>query len=165
MANSYFIEKAKNKIAREFIKDDEIVQAIDSHFVKTREGLLDTHIFTYHQNPNTIHEVKTFITIQVHIPEGFTRNHSNNTFVNPRIEIWIISHFEHMKVKNVPKVTANRNDYLSRLIDVKLNGRSDFGIGKLTLKSNVESSYQQDYLYRTMIFECMDVNDSLCDDE
>ena len=165
MANSSFIGKAKNIIAREFIKDQEIVAGIDSHLIKKNEELLNTHIFTYHQNPNTIHEVKTFITIQVHIPEGFTRNGSQNVFVNPRIEIWIISHFEHMKVKNIPKVIENRNDYLSRLIDEKLNGRSDFGIGKLVLKSNTESSYQQDYLYRVMIFECRDVNDSLCEDE
>jgi len=165
MANSSFIGKAKNIIAREFIKDDEIVKAIDSHLIKSNEELLDTHIFTYHQNPNTIHEVKTFITIQVHIPESFMRNNTGNVFVNPRIEIWVISHFDHMKVRNVPKVKENRNDYLGRLIDEKLNGRSDFGIGKLVLKSNIEGSYQQDYLYRTMIFECRDVNDSLCEDE
>ena len=70
-----------------------------------------------------------------------------------------------MVVDNIPKITDNRNDYLSKLIDNKLNGRSDFGIGELKLLSNIEGSYQKDYVYRKMVFECSDLNDSLCDDE
>ena len=66
-----------------------------------------------------------------------------------------------MVVDNIPKITENRNDYLSELIDAKLNGRSDFGIGELQLASNVEGSYQQDYVYRKMVFTTKDVNDSL----
>ena len=70
-----------------------------------------------------------------------------------------------MSVDNIPKVTDNRNDYLSKLIDQKLNGQSGFGIGKLKLTSNIEGSYQQNYVYRKMIFECLDLNDSKCMDE
>ena len=70
-----------------------------------------------------------------------------------------------MIVDNVPKVTENRNDYLSRLIDNKLNGKSGFGIGKLNLISNNEGAYQQDYVFRKMVFECLDLNASLCVDE
>jgi hypothetical protein len=162
MANSAFIGKAKNKIIKEFIKDESIVKAIGSS-VTSPEKLVGTHIFNYHQNPNTLTTVDTFITIQVHIPKSFYGN--NNVFVNPTIEIWIISHEKHMTVDNIPKVTDNRNDYLSRLIDEKLNGRSDLGFGKLTLSSNVEGAYQQNYVYRQMTFEGTDLNDSLCDDE
>ena len=78
------------------------------------------------------------------------------------MEIWIISHVNHMKVDNIPKVTDNRNDYLSKLIDRKLNGKPDYGIGKLRLIVNIEGSYQQDYVYRKMIFEGLDLNNSLC---
>ena len=67
-----------------------------------------------------------------------------------------------MNVDNVPKVTENRNDYLARLIDEKLNGRTDIGIGKLTLVSNVEGSFQKDYLYRTLVFKGTDLNNSMC---
>ena len=163
MANSSFIGKAKNKIIKEFIKDKEIIAAINSSNVTLAEKLKGTHIFDYHQNPLTINTVETFITIQVHIPQSFYKK--NESFVNPAIEIWVISHEQHMTVDNVPKITENRNDYLSRLIDNKLNGRSDLGIGKLTLRSNVEGSYQRDYVYRTLVFEGTDLNDSLCDDE
>lgn len=162
MANSSIITQAKNKIIKEFIKDDNIIQAIDSSTVTSPEKLVGTHIFNYHQNPNTINTVETFITIQVHIPEPFFRN---DVYIKPTIEIWIISHEDHMIVNNIPKVTDNRNDYLSRLIDIKLNGRSDFGIGKLSLISNIEGAVQQNYLYRKMVFEGTDINNALCEEQ
>lgn len=163
MANSSIIGKAKNKIIKEFIKDKEIVAAINSTDVTSPEKLKGTHIFDYHQNPHTINTVETFITVQVHIPQPFS--FEDKTFVKPTVEIWIISHEKHMIVDNVPKVTENRNDYLSRLIDNKLNGKSGFGIGKLNLISNNEGAYQQDYVFRKMVFECLDLNASLCVDE
>ena len=162
MANSSIITQAKNKIIKEFIKDENIIQAIDSSTITSPEKLVNKHIFNYHQNPNTINTVETFITIQVHIPEPFFRN---DAYIKPTIEIWVISHERHMVVDNIPKVTDNRNDYLSRLIDKKLNGRSDFCIGKLTLISNVEGSYQQNYLYRKMVFEGTDINNAFCNYE
>lgn len=163
MANSSIIGKAKNKIIKEFIKDKEIVAAINSTDVTSPEKLKGTHIFDYHQNPHTINTVETFITVQVHIPQPFS--FEDKTFVKPTVEIWIISHEKHMIVDNIPKVTENRNDYLSRLIDNKLNGKSGFGIGKLNLISNNEGAYQQDYVFRKMVFECLDLNASLCVDE
>jgi hypothetical protein len=163
MANSSIIGKAKNKIIKEFIKDKDIVAAINSSEVTSSEKLKGTHIFDYHQNPNTINTVETFITVQVHIPQPFS--FADNTFVKPTVEIWIISHERHMIVDNIPKVTENRNDYLSKLIDNRLNGKSGFGIGELKLSSNVEGSFQKDYVFRKMVFECLDLNDSLCDNE
>lgn len=162
MANSSIITQAKNKIIKEFIKDNNIIQTINSSTVTSPEKLVGTHIFNYHQNPNTINTVGTFITIQVHIPEPFFRN---DVYIKPTIEIWIISHESHMVVDNIPKVTDNRNDYLSRLIDKKLNGRSNFCIGKLTLISNVEGAVQQNYLYRKMVFEGTDINNTFCEEE
>ena len=166
MANSSIIKKAKNIIVKEFIKDKEIIAAINSSEVKPNkpEDLINKHIFDYNQNPHTLNIVGTFITIQVHIPQSYYYN-SSNTYVSPTIEIWITSHEQHMIVDNVPKITENRNDYLSELIDKKLNGRSDFGIGKLELISNVEGSFQKDYLFRKMLFQCKDFNNSMCNNE
>lgn len=163
MANSSIIGEAKNKIIKEFIKDDDIVAAIGSHEVTSREKLVGTHIFDFNQNPNTLKDVETFITVQVHIPQSF--GFRSNVYVNPTVEIWIVSHEKHMEVTNVPKVTENRNDYLSKLIDRKLNGRRDFGVGELVLLSNTEHSYQKDYVYRTLVFEGKDLNKALCDRE
>lgn len=162
MANSSIVGYAKNKIIKEFIKDQGIVDAIGCDKNDTGEKLVNTHIFNFNQNPNTMNDVQTFITVQVHIPQSYGYGSSSTVYVSPTIEIWIISHEKHMNVDNVPKVTENRNDYLARLIDEKLNGRDDIGIGKLTLVSNVEGSFQKDYLYRTLIFKATDLNNSMC---
>ena len=168
MANSSIIKKAKNKIVKEFIKDPDIIAAINSSEVKSNEPekLIGRHIFNYNQNPHTLNTVGTFITIQVHIPQSYYNDYSASvTRVKPTIEIWIISHEKHMVVDNVPKVTQNRNDYLSELIDNKINGKSGIGIGETMLLSNVEGAFQQDYLFRKMIFQCLDLNWSLCEDD
>ena len=167
MANSTIVRKAKNRIVREFIKDSDIIAAINSSEIKEPEKLINKHIFDYNQNPHTLNIVGTFITIQVHIPQNFYSDYHGNSIVHvkPTIEIWIVSHEKHMIVDNVPKVTQNRNDYLSELIDKKINGKSGFGIGETRLVSNVEGSFQQDYLFRKLIFQCLDLNWSLCEDE
>lgn len=163
MANSSSIGKIKNKVIKDIIQDADIVAAINSANIKKPEDLIYTHIFTYHQNPYTLKNVQTFLTIQVHIPSQYD---IDKTFVKPTLEIWIISHYQHMKVNNIPKITDNRNDYISELLDKKLNGK-DYGIGGLILDSNVEGSYQEDYLWRKMLFVTKDLNQSLCniDDE
>ena len=168
MANSSIIRKAKNKIVKEFIKDPDIIAAINSSEVKSNEPekLIGKHIFNYNQNPHTLNTVGTFITVQVHIPQSYYNDYNASaTRVKPTIEIWIISHEKHMTVENVSKVTQNRNDYLSELIDNKINGKSGFGIGETVLLSNIEGAFQQDYLFRKMIFQCIDFNWSLCEDE
>jgi hypothetical protein len=169
MPNSSIIRKAKNKIVKEFIKDKDIINAINSSEIKSNEPekLINKHIFDYNQNPHTLNTVGTFITIQVHIPQDFYSDYHGNSIIHvkPTIEIWIISHEKHMIVNNVPKITQNRNDYLSELIDNKLNGKSGFGIGDTRLICNIEGAFQQDYLYRKLVFECLDFNNSLCDNE
>lgn len=168
MANSSIIRKAKNKIIKEFIKDPDIIAAIDSSEVKSNEPekLIYKHIFDYNQNPHTLNIVGTFITIQVHIPQSYYNDYSASAvLVKPTIEIWIVSHEKHMKVNNIPKITQNRNDYLSELIDRKINGKRGFGIGETRLLSNIEGSFQQDYLFRKMVIECKDLNWSLCEEE
>lgn len=168
MANSSIIKKAKNKIVKEFIRDPDIVAAINSTTINPNESekLINTHIFNYNQNPHTLNKVGTFITIQVHIPQSYyTDYNASTTRVKPTIEIWIISHEKHMVVDNVPKINQNRNDYLSELIDNKINGKRGFGIGETTLLSNIEGAFQQNYLFRKMIFQCVDLNASLCKDE
>ena len=163
MANSSSISELKNKVIKDLINNDAIVSAIDSPDIKVSEKLFDTHIFDYNRNPYTINKAITFITVQVHLPEAF-HYESNDIFVKPTIEIWIISHFEHMRVKNIPKVKTNRNDYLSMLIDNELNGKN-YGFGGLKLGLNIEGTFQMDYSYRKMTFTTIDLNNSLCNED
>lgn len=173
MANSTIVSDLKKAVIKEIVNDDMFFYAINSpdiSDVESADKLIGKHIFTYHQNPETITKVGTFITLQVHIPKVFGRS---KVLIAPALEIWIISHQNHMKVKNIPKVTDNRNDYISMLIDKKFNGRNSLGgssdsknnlhlCGSLKLISNTEGAFNSDFLYRRMVFETVDVNDSVC---
>ena len=171
MANSSLISDIKNKIVAEITGDEALFYAIDSPDVRSLEysdELINTHLFTYNQNPLTLNRAITFITILVHIPRTFYKNQ----YVKIQIEFFICSHESKMKVDNIPKIAANRNDYISQLLDEKFNGRSSLGIdgdpsrlnlwGNLELTSNIEGSYSDNYLFRRMTFESKDINDSLC---
>lgn len=166
MANSSIIPNAKRKIISEFINNEDFVKALNIQDSKITDetDLINQYIFDYNQNPFTIQNDITFVTVQVHIPaERFYGD--THSFVHPEVEIWIYSHYKNMKVDNIPKVNMNRNDYLSVLVDNMLNGRSDFGIGNLELLSNVEGTLQADYLFRALRFRGTDLNKSLCNED
>lgn len=173
MANSTIVARLKNKVINEIINDEQLYDAIDPTDVSRQEPdlLLGTHVFNYHQNPNTLKEVETFLTVQVHIGKPYDRNRK---WVVSSLEIWIISHQSHMKVDNIPQISVNRNDYIAHLLDQKFNGQRVIGdnpidennlhlYGTLELVSNVEGAVAESYLYRQLIFECKDINDSFCD--
>ena len=159
MANSTSISDFKEKIVKAIANDDTLFYAIDAKDCETGADLINTHIFKYNQNPETIVEAITFITIMVHTKS----RDRNGTFVTPTLELWIFSHNKHMQMDS--RITKdNRNDYISMLLDEKINGSSEYGgIGKLMLVSNVEGVYNQKFLYRRMIFETVDINDSFCE--
>lgn len=175
MANSSIVSTLKDKIIAEIINDETIFQAINSPTVKCFDDsaeLINKHIFRYNQNPNTLDSTITFLTLQVHIPESYGARSSELTWVKPRLEIWVYSHESCMTIKNIPKITANRNDYISQILDEKFNGRNQFGLpgdknplqlfGELELVSNVEGVLKTNYLFRQLIFSTKDLNDSLC---
>ena len=164
MANSSIVSKAKNIVIKELIKDVDIVTAIDSSNIPIDkpEQLLYTHIFDYQLNPYKIDDVGTFLNILVNVADYIK---DNEVFSKVIIDIEIISHFRHMRIDNIPKVNMNRNDYLSRLIVNKFNNNSSSGLGKLTQKTNIEGRLKDDYLFRRITFETIDLNKSFCDEE
>lgn len=98
------------------------------------------------------------MTIMVHTKS----RDRNGTFITPSLEIWIYSHFNHMKMNR--KVTKdNRNDYLCMLLEEMFNGSTKYGgAGQLKLTLNTEGAYNKEFLYRHLIFETIDINASLC---
>lgn len=176
MANSELVSDLKKAVMNEVMKDEALFYAIDSHEItdfKQANKLMYNHIFPYHRITPTIVETNTYITFQVHIREA---NWWNKKWITPMLEIWIYSHNDHMQVKNVPKVTDNRNDYISKLLDNKFNGRSSFGNNKdpkndvrlydsLSLSLNEEGVTQQGFPYRHMIFKTKDLNNAPCNEE
>lgn len=176
MANSELISDLKSAIIKELVKDEALFYAIDSHEIqdiKEANKLIYKHIFPYHRINETITETSTLITLQVHIQEMST---PNKRWIIPVLEIYIYSHDQHMKVENIPKVSDNRNDYISKLLDKKFNGRSSLGdnkdpkndihlYGSLDLTLNEEGATQQGFLYRHMIFKTKDLNNSPCNEK
>lgn len=156
----------------ELVNDDAFFYAVDSpeiEGIQNADQLMNTHLFGYHQNPATLNKPITFLTLQVHIPEIS----SDNILIKTQLEIWIISHETCMNTANIPDSSYNKNDYISRLLDNKFTGRTYLGTeedpnklqlyGCLDLVSNIEGCLEENYLYRRMIFETSDLNDSICD--
>lgn len=175
MANSSYITELKRLIKSEIINDKDIVTAFGSPDLDMSDmdfsanDVAENYIFTWNQNPSVMTETITFLTLMVHISKY------DKTWVKPTVEIWIYSHNNHMKLdsKLFPGIIANRNDFLSQLLDDKFNGRSQLGndkeqnkinlLGQLTLTSNTEGVYNDKFVYRRLIFETLDLNDSVCD--
>lgn len=175
MANSSIISVIKDRIITEIINDPAFFYGINSPDIPDAEHadeLVNSHIFRYHQNPNTLNKAITFLTLQVHIAKE-NELESQNLWIHPKVEIWIISHESCMKVDNISGVRADRNDYISQLLDMKFNGRTSLGtenggnclnlLGKLNLVENSEGAVGQSYLYRKMIFVTRDLNSSACE--
>ncbi len=159
MANSTSISAFKERVVDSIIQDDTLFYAIDAKDCENGGDLINTHIFKYNKNPFTITKTITFLTIMVHTKA----RDRQGTFVTPTLEIWIYSHNDHMKMDS--KITKdNRNDYISMLLDEKFNGSTKYGgVGKLRLTSNVEGTYNEKFLYRRLLFETIDISDSVCE--
>ena len=163
MPNSSIIDDMKTRVQDAILADPLLVKAIDAKDV-TEDNVADligTHIFTFAQNPNLVQSSETFLTIQVHIPQY---NSPDYRWVHPVLEIWIISHNRHMRVNNIPRIRANRNDFISQLLDEKFNGSTDFGYGQMFLQLNTEGVHgdNSDFLYRRMVFVTKDLSRSTC---
>lgn len=163
MPNSSIIDDMKTRVQDAILADPLLVKAIDAKDV-TEDNVADligTRIFTFAQNPNLVQSSETFLTIQVHIPQY---NSPDYRWVHPVLEIWIISHNRHMRVDNIPRIRANRNDFISQLLDEKFNGSTDFGYGQMFLQLNTEGVHgdNSDFLYRRMVFVTKDLSRSTC---
>ncbi|EXG87841.1 hypothetical protein K413DRAFT_4742 [Clostridium sp. ASBs410] len=176
MANSDIISLIKRKVKSEIMNDPIIVKAFGSPDYDSAddgwsgEDIGDNYLFTWNQNPETIQTEITFVTLQVHTDAY------RGKWIKPTLEIWIYSHNRHMKLnpKDFPGIDENRNDHLSKLLDLKFNGRTSLGtdddktklnlIGELKLTSNREGVFNADFVYRRMLFETRDINNSLCYD-
>ena len=161
VANSTSISELKERVVKAIAEDDTLFYAFDARECENGGDLINTHIFKYNKNPNTITEEITFLTVMVHT----NARDRNRIFVTPTLEFRIYSHNGHMKMDSI--ITKdNRNDYISMLLDDKFNGSTKYGgIGKLRLVKNEEGTYNDSFLYRRMVFETIDINDSFCDND
>lgn len=164
MANHFVVSSIKNHVISELSHDAEIMALIQSPETGT-----ENRIFPYHQDTDALSGTGTFLTVQVHIPQ--TEN-TDPSWFTVRLEIWVISHKSCMTLSD-PLPSANRNDFISQLLDKKLNGRKSLGLegagedrlhlcGKLNLVSSVEGALPGGYLYRQLLFETENLKEASC---
>lgn len=159
MANSTSISEFKKRVMDAITHDDTLFYAFDAKECENGGDLENTHIFTYNKVPDTVEEVTTYMTIMVHTKS----RDRNGSFVTPTLEFYIYSHYKHMKMDR--KITKdNRCDYISMLLDDMFNGSTEYGgIGKLTLTLNNEGAFSKEFLCRHLVFETIDINNSMCE--
>lgn len=158
MPKSKCIREWKNKIVSELSQDDEIIHALGLNDDESPDDLVWKRIFPHYFVEKTESEVKTYLLVEIDIPERRTRYGSSdsNIWVHPTIVFYVLTHQEDMHMDMVGE-SGTRMDYLAELIEEKYEGRQDFGVGTLQLKSDVAGSINNTYRYRQLVFEAVDV--------
>lgn len=158
MAKSKCIRQWKDKIMSELSQDDEIITALGLNPDESPDDLQWVRLMPHDYIPTTESVVKTYITFEIDIPERRSRygNNESNIWVHPIIVFRVLTHQEDMKL-NLAGESGTRMDYLAELIEDKYEGRQDFGVGILKLKSDVAGSINNTYRCRQLVFEAVDV--------
>ena len=170
MTNRSIISKLKANAVEELLADEQLFAAINSPDIKEFEqakSLLNKHIFSYYQDPETLNKTITYLNIETHLPKSELKDAK---WFTPTLEIWIISHRSCINFTEPAILVSNRNDYIAELLEENFNGRTSIGLtntnqpfslfGTLTLQSNIEGTLGQDYLYRNLLFRTISLNSS-----
>ena len=154
MAKSKCIRQFKNKIMAELSQDDEIISALGLNPDEDPDDLVWHRLFPHYFIPQTEESVRTYILVEIDIPERRTRYGSSdsNIWVHPTIVFYVLTHQEDMHM-NMAGESGTRMDYLAELIEEKYEGRQDFGAGVLQLKSDTAGSVNTTYRFRQLVFE------------
>lgn len=159
MAKSKIIREYKNKIMSELSQDDDIIRGLGLNDDESEDDLIWVRLMPHNYVPNTQESVKTYITVAVNIPQRRSRygESSSNIWTRPYIIFRVVTHQEDMRL-NIVGESGTRMDYLSELIEDKYEGRQDFGVGVLTLVSDMEGDINNTYRVRELVFETVDVS-------
>lgn len=138
----------------ELSQDEEIVNALGLNDDESPDDLVWVRLFPHMFVPSTEQIVKTYLLVEIDIPERRTRYGSSdsNIWVHPTIVFYVLTHQEDMHINMVGE-SGTRMDYLAELIEEKYEGRQDFGAGVLQLKSDTAGSVNTTYRFRQLVFE------------
>lgn len=149
----------KDKIVTELAQDERIIEALGLNSDESPDELVWNRIFPHYYIPSTQESVKTYILVEINLPEHRVRYGENpyGIFSYPTIIFHIVVHQNDMQL-NLAGESGTRMDYLAELVEDKYEGRMDFGIGVLNLKSDVALNLNDTFRVRELIFEAVDVN-------
>lgn len=149
MANSFEIIRYKQQIMSMFINNDEIIRLIDAKDCENTEELINENIFYFLRVPEAPEEEKTYICIEVDIPN--TSSVYNNLMRELVITIYIITH------ENLMATTSGtRTDLLSAEIDKLLSSQRIIGKTKMELLTNTANGIGVKHRCRIMTFTVQD---------
>jgi len=159
MSRSSCIRKWKDQIMSELSQDENIIEALGLNPDESPDDLVWVRLYPHIFLPQTETDVKTYILVEINIPERRSRYGSSesNIWVHPTIIFYVLTHQEDMRM-NMAGESGTRMDYLAELIEDKFQGRRDFGAGVLELKSDIADSVNTTYRCRQLVFEAVDVN-------
>lgn len=150
MANSFEITRYKQQIMSMFINNDEIVRLIDNKEVENTEDLINENIYYFLRVPEAPEEEKTYICIEVDIPDAqATYNKLMRELV---VTIYIITHERLM-----PTPLGTRTDLISAEIDKILTSQDVIGKSKMELLSNNANGIGVKHRCRIMTFTVQDI--------
>ena len=114
MAKSKCIRQFKNKIMAELSQDDEIISALGLNPDEDPDDLVWVRLFPHMFVPQTESEVRSYILVEIDIPERRTRYGSSdsNIWVHPTIVFYVLTHQEDMHMNMVGE-SGTRMDYLA----------------------------------------------------
>ena len=159
MSKSKCIREYKNKIVSELSQDENIINALGLNPDESPDDLVWKRIFPHYYVESVESLVKTYLLVEIDIPERRSRYGSTNSdiWVHPTIVFYVLTHQEDMHM-DMAGESGTRMDYLAELIEEKYEGRQDFGVGTLQLKSDVAGSINTTYRFRQLVFEAVDVS-------
>lgn len=149
MANSFEIIRYKQQIMSMFINNDEIIRLIDAKDCENTEELINENIFYFLRVPEAPEEEKTYICIEVDIPN--TSSVYNNLMRELVITIYIITHENLMATPS-----GTRTDLLSAEIDKLLSSQRIIGKTKMELLTNTANGIGVKHRCRIMTFTVQD---------
>lgn len=142
----------KNRFAEDVLTSETMVRLItdDDNYDMSRAGeLMYTHVFPFEYMPDTVERAGTYIFIEVE-----AQRVTDDTFLNPVIYVWVISHKSKLRMPE----GCVRTDKIVIELTKLLNGSRMYGLGGLDLYSVRRFSPIADYNGKLITFHAREFN-------
>lgn len=140
----------KNQLLDDLLTDEEILHLINSDVTpEEAQTLVWNQVMPVEYYPETIEKGKLYLCCDVDI-----RRVPSSLIYSPTLYIWIFCHKDLLRLRE----GGVRTDKLCHLIDQKLNGSFEYGLGKLELQSVNRFALMSDYSGKVMAYEATDFN-------
>ena len=140
----------KNQLLEELLTDEEIVHLINPDVrLEDAQSMVWDQVMPVEFYPDTMEFGRVYVCCDVDVRKVY-----NKTFYAPTLYVWVFVHKDLLRLEE----GGVRTDKLCHLIDKKLNGSFQFGLGKLELQSVNRFGVVSDYTGKVLAYEANDFN-------